>query len=791
MNDRLQGDFFVGDWHVHPARCRLSRDGQTTPVRPKVMDLLVYLAQAPGRVVSKDALLNDVWGTDAVSESALTRTVAELRQALGDSAETPRILETIPKRGYRLIAPVSVEHPARSADVPPAKRPQTRKRALVLAPVVVALFAGPLVWGGASRIAPRFATLLGQRPVLPFTAREWVLIAPFENRTGEAMFEQVVEQALEQELLDSGFVNVVPRPRVEDVLALMKKAPDTRLDNGLAREVAVRDGGIRVLLTGYIHRVRGVYVLTTSVVNPSDGRTLATVSHDAANTTELLPAVRRQALDVRETLGDVIGAAERRTDYLARVTTSSLQALQLYSKAAALLNGEIWRFHPDAQSRYASAEALLTQATALDPSFASAWLLLAHAMCQQHRPSGEYLPIAERALELTSGVSVAERYFIEGFALSRRARVSEQVRDYEAAARAYETVLQLVPDHYWTLLELVPVYRQLGRFDDAARLVIHGAEVRPRSVRFAVDAARVHLRRGERTEARAMIERATLLAKEDAGNVAAVPVDSLQWLRLWEAHEAWLDKDPTRALVAARRVEKESAGDTSISTSFGIAYVYAGLGRYEDALRVAERLPEHRRGWVRDLFAFQRQRWEDLRHVFEPQRRDFDLLNSRLMLLAWGNRFAEAEWVLAERQRRRLRYPADAVADHIGQLRIEQGRYAEGLALLERLKPDPMGPRYYVVEHIAMARRGLEDAASAIRELERAGERRAEPVAFDAWQVYSWLRCRVLLFELYRDAGRHADAEGVARDVRTLLQLADADHPLLVRVSRMTAAAGN
>ena len=56
-------------------------------MRPRVMELLVYLAQARGQVVSKDTLLNEVWGTDAVSESALTRTMTELRQALGDSAD--------------------------------------------------------------------------------------------------------------------------------------------------------------------------------------------------------------------------------------------------------------------------------------------------------------------------------------------------------------------------------------------------------------------------------------------------------------------------------------------------------------------------------------------------------------------------------------------------------------------------------------------------------------------------------------------------------------------------------
>ena len=104
----LHVDFRIGDWLVQPAQCRLTSNGRAVHVRPKVMDLLTCLARHQGEVLSKDALLDEVWGSQAISESALTRTVTELRQALGDNAEEPRILETIPKRGYRLIAPVTV-----------------------------------------------------------------------------------------------------------------------------------------------------------------------------------------------------------------------------------------------------------------------------------------------------------------------------------------------------------------------------------------------------------------------------------------------------------------------------------------------------------------------------------------------------------------------------------------------------------------------------------------------------------------------------------------------------------
>ncbi len=117
----MKGDFYLGAWLVQPSLGRMSCDGRTVQVRPKVMDLLVYLAASPGVVISKETLLNEVWHSEAISESALTRTITELRQAVADDADQPRFLETIPKRGYRLIATVQPVVP------PEASRPTGRR----------------------------------------------------------------------------------------------------------------------------------------------------------------------------------------------------------------------------------------------------------------------------------------------------------------------------------------------------------------------------------------------------------------------------------------------------------------------------------------------------------------------------------------------------------------------------------------------------------------------------------------------------------------------------------------
>jgi TolB-like protein len=104
--------FRVADWVVDPKACRLIRGADEIPVRPLLVDLLALLASRPGEVVTKDEILERVWQGRFLCDSVLTRTMTELRHVLQDSAVKPAIIETIRKRGYRLIAAVSGLLPA-------------------------------------------------------------------------------------------------------------------------------------------------------------------------------------------------------------------------------------------------------------------------------------------------------------------------------------------------------------------------------------------------------------------------------------------------------------------------------------------------------------------------------------------------------------------------------------------------------------------------------------------------------------------------------------------------------
>lgn len=103
----LPQDFYLGEWHVRPQLNRIEEEGKTHQVEPRVMRVLVRLAESQGEVVTRDALLDAVWGETIVTEDSLTRTIFDLRKVFKDKAQNPKVIETIRKVGYRLLLPVS------------------------------------------------------------------------------------------------------------------------------------------------------------------------------------------------------------------------------------------------------------------------------------------------------------------------------------------------------------------------------------------------------------------------------------------------------------------------------------------------------------------------------------------------------------------------------------------------------------------------------------------------------------------------------------------------------------
>src|ERR1700680_941307 len=101
--------FQFDDVRVDARTAQVFKAGKPAPVEPKAFHVLVYLLQNRGRLIEKDELLSAIWPDTFVTENALTREIALLRKALGDTRADGKYIETVPTRGYRFIAGVSVE----------------------------------------------------------------------------------------------------------------------------------------------------------------------------------------------------------------------------------------------------------------------------------------------------------------------------------------------------------------------------------------------------------------------------------------------------------------------------------------------------------------------------------------------------------------------------------------------------------------------------------------------------------------------------------------------------------
>src|ERR1700728_1852434 len=119
MSEKLQGPFQLGTWRVDPALDTISRGSQTLKLEPRMMRLLLCLAESPGAVVSQERLLTEVWAGVVVGPASVYQAISQLRRLLGDTDPEPTYIATVPRKGYRLIAPVvSIQPQARTGPAP-------------------------------------------------------------------------------------------------------------------------------------------------------------------------------------------------------------------------------------------------------------------------------------------------------------------------------------------------------------------------------------------------------------------------------------------------------------------------------------------------------------------------------------------------------------------------------------------------------------------------------------------------------------------------------------------------
>jgi len=784
---KLPNGFMVGEWLVIPKSNMLKRPSEEHRLEAKVMEVLTTLASQPGSTLSKEEILNRVWPDTFVGESVLYRSISELRRILEVNPRQPRIIETVPRKGYCLAASALQISDQSRPSIPdgsiPVKtafreRPRWVSPALALLALIPAAVLVFWIFMGSPFRGPP-----------PPTERTWILVLPFENETGEEALSGSLEYALEQQLVTFRNLSPVGPDRVADALRLMRKPPETTLDLETGREVCLRDGQIPFLLASRVDKLGDTYLISARLVEADSGEILDTYSGEARNQGEILGRIEELSFWTAGTFGRATRVVEESRP-LEQVTTRSLEALSLFSQAvrAFRLEGSM-----DARNRirYQTAEKLLRQAIEEDPEFASAYLLLSYCTFFQRNLEEAWAPL-ERAFQLSGQVSGAEQAFIrgsyymwngqrEGNPFSIAPHPEDDRELLEKAVTEYLVAFDLQPSHNWAASNLARVYQILGRFADARPVIVEAALVRPNSLATQWRAAAFFLDGfGSSEEARRFVDRGRTLLAENPFLDPAVTDRLFRPFPIWER---WFDDDVEGALEEADQLREtlESKRDSSPSSVRGVvahlSLMYATLGQVKRARQVSEDFQGARSSGSPAVLSFLDSDVDKLR----PRRGRSSSATNEMVLM----KLAPEEIELVEEDPNRFRC-AGSVELIQGEKALLTGEFrraaellGQGIQMIEASCFQKSGQNFYGRLERAEAYLGLGDTEAAIRDLEWISRNRQ-------WTFPSngpfWLEARYRLSEIYSQVGRQKEADAILEHLRVLLDLADPDHPILVRL---------
>jgi DNA-binding winged helix-turn-helix (wHTH) protein/tetratricopeptide (TPR) repeat protein len=429
----------------------LLRDRQPVPLSPKAFDLLLVLTQHGGQMVLKDDLMKTLWPDTFVEESNLGQHVFQLRKALGERPQDHTYIVTVPGRGYRFAQTVrAVAEPEPEKDeeqIVMATRSlarvvieRDRKKDLRLWLAIGAMLAAILVAVGLYWRAQ-------QKPKL--TVKGTIVLADFDNRTGDPVFDGALRQGLSAQLEQSPFLNLLSDQRTRQTLALMTLPKDSRLTPETAREVCQRTASAAVL-DGSIVQIGTRYLVTLKAINCSTGESLASTDADASDKNHVLDAMGKIASEIRGKLGESLSSVQKYDVSPENVTTPSLEALKAYGLAQ----------RAQAANLAAESGSLYERAISLDPNFAMAYLGLGITDFNLGEISLATDNV-QKAYELRERVSEREKLGIELIynAIAKR--------DFEAARKSALLGTVIYPRNARWFTNLAVAYGYLGDYEKA------------------------------------------------------------------------------------------------------------------------------------------------------------------------------------------------------------------------------------------------------------------------------------------------------------------------------------
>lgn len=347
----------------------------------------------------------------------------------------------------------------------------------VLAALVFLVFGSVAIWNFYFR--SRAAVL---------TETDKIVLGEFENRTGDPDFDDALRQPLALSLAQSPFIMLLSDGQVRQTFKMMQAAPETRLTPDVAREVSVRRDA-KAYLTAAIENYGVEYRLTLEVFASATGEKLASETVGAKNKDEVLPAIDKAALGIRERLGESLASLERFDVPINLVTTPSLEALKAYS----LSNQKIAFGQPEEAIR------LLNRAVEIDPNFASAWGSLAAAHYNQNEIA-KAKRYVEKAFELRERTTEREKLRIANFYYGIVS--GETDRDIDTL----ELYKQTYPRDVVPLVNLSETYSRLGRYAKAEENARAAINLDPTTLVAYMNLGQAVSRQNRFSEAKAIYE---------------------------------------------------------------------------------------------------------------------------------------------------------------------------------------------------------------------------------------------------------------------------------------------
>ena len=344
------------DFLADPKTWRLSRDGHEIHLEPVVLKLLIYLIENRERLVTRQELMDTVWGDTVISESALTKAVARLRKALGDDSATRRYLETVPSRGYRFVADVEEVESPTQPDLSPEKNRATivRRALLASAAAIAVLIILTVFWPRTPQHAMPEEDVIRSLAVLPLN-----------NLTGDPEQNYYVDGL--QDIL------ITELSRIRDLRVTSRQSTMRYRNSDLPTTDIAGELGVDAIVEGSLLREGTRIELTVQLIDGRSDEHLWTERY-----TRETPDVFNLVSDVANAIhAEITAEAPQEGDRLTHDRTGPVDPRAIDAYALGIVHLD--RFTRDG---IRTAIGQFQTAVAIEPKFALAWgqLAAAHAM---------------------------------------------------------------------------------------------------------------------------------------------------------------------------------------------------------------------------------------------------------------------------------------------------------------------------------------------------------------------------------------------------------------------------